>query len=327
MKIKKVVVIGGGTGTSVVLSGLKDHQHLDITAIVTASDSGGSTGRLRDEFGFIPVGDMRQCLAALASGENQDYVRQVLLYRFAKGDGLKGHNLGNLILTALEDIAHSPAKAIEIASQIFRINGRVYPITEETVDLVIEYGDGTILIGEDYLNFQKNGGKKIKQIKLSPRAKIYQKAKEVIEKADLIVLGPGDLYASLLANTVVSGFPQALAKNQGKFVYIVNLMTHFTQTHQMTALDHIKEVTKYCQRSPDIVIMNQQSIPKNDLEMYAQNQEFMVVDDLTGKLDFKVIKGDFISKIQPKKVIGDALERSLLRHDQKKLTQTLLKLI
>jgi uncharacterized cofD-like protein len=267
-KPTKIVVVGGGTGTSVVLSALKQLPNVELTAIVVVSDNGGSTRRLRDEFGFLPVGDLRQCLAALADGDNQTAVRDLLLYRFHKGTGLAGHNLGNLILTALEDMKETPGKAIETAGQIFRIKGEVYPVTEEVVQLQITYQDGTTLVGEEFLDDAKLGGKTIATISLTPPAKLYEKAETALLEADHIILGPGDLYGSLLANAVVGGFAETLQKSKAEFSYIVNLMTHFSQTHQMTAADHVKMVTKYCGRQPDRIIMNRGDISPTVLAAY-----------------------------------------------------------
>src|SRR3989339_1483070 len=160
---KKVVVIGGGTGTSTVVSGLK-HKPVEITALVSVADSGGSTGRLRDEFGFQPVGDLRQTLAALAKENGQKWIRKLLLYRFSKGEGLKGHNLGNLILTALQDMAGSTENALEIAEKVFRLRGKILPITNENVQLEIHFDDGTVLLGEHWLNQHSLGERKIKHI-------------------------------------------------------------------------------------------------------------------------------------------------------------------
>lgn len=329
MSEKRVVVVGGGTGTSVVLTGLKERADLALSAIVVVSDNGGSTRRLRDEFGFLPVGDLRQCLAALANGSNQDEVRKLLLYRFDKGNGLQGHNLGNLILTALEDMSGSPGEAIEVASKIFRIKGTVLPVTEENVQLVIEYADGTVKIGEDTLDDPKQGGKQIIQIKLSPRAKLYHKAKDAILTAHHIILGPGDLYGSLLPNTLATGFPAALKKSSAQFIYIVNLMTHYSQTHNMTAMDHIRAVTNYCGRQPDVVIINSGTIPELMAQKYQANHEFLVRDDTHqhSLANMRIVRDDFVSKVVAHKVPGDALERSLLRHDVAKLTKTLLTLI
>lgn len=329
MNQHNIVVIGGGTGTSVVLSGLKEVPHCHLSAIVVVSDNGGSTRRLRDEFGFLPVGDLRQCLAALAGGNNQAAVRQLLLYRFNKGNGLEGHNLGNLILTALEDLARNPGEAIEIAAKIFQVKGTVLPVTEANVQLVIHYDDGTTLIGEDVLDDPTLGGKKIAHISLSAPAELYQKAKTALLAANQIILGPGDLYGSLLPNALADGFQTTLQQAAGQFIYIVNLMTHYSQTHNMTAMDHIRAVSDYCGRKPDVVIINNGKIPAAIIAAYQAQHEYPVIDDTDQQTNvpFKIIRGDFVSKVIAKKIAGDQTARSLLRHDVKKLTDTLLSLV
>ncbi len=327
MQNKKIVVIGGGTGTSVLLSGLKQYKDLKLTAIVNVSDSGGSTGRLRDEFGFLPIGDARQCLAALADGKYSQQLRDLLLYRFSKGEGLKGHNLGNLILTALEDLSSSPAMAIELASKLFRLRGKVRPITNKNVQLVLEYEDGTVMIGEHHLDNPKFGGKKIINIKLSPHAKIYQKARQDILDADLVVLGPGDLYASLLSNTIVEGFTESLRQSKAKFIYIANLMTHYSQTHNMTLIDHIIEIERYCSRKPDIIINNNKKISKDILNKYKNNQEFPVIDDIVKNNQYQVIRQNLISNNIIAQSLNDTVPRSLLRHDASKLAKLVYSLL
>ncbi len=326
-KQKKIVVIGGGTGTSVVLSALSKQKKYDLTAVVAVSDSGGSTGRLRDEFGFLPVGDVRQCLAALAHGSLQKEIRKMLLYRFSKGSGLKGHNLGNLILTALEDLSDSPGKAIEIAAQIFNIEGKVFPITEQEIELVTEYDDGTVKIGEHLLDNPKFGGRKINQIKISPHAKIYKKAEKAIKEANLIILGPGDLYASLLPNTLVAGFKQALQQSKAKFLYIVNLVTHYSQTHKMTAVDHVAEVSKYCGRKPDIVLVNKEKLPRTISEQYAKQHEFVVVNDLDKNSSFEIIEEKLVAEVKQKQHPADEVPRSLLRHDGDRVGEVVGKIL
>jgi len=323
---KKIVVIGGGTGTSVVLSGLQQHQDdFDLVAIVAVSDSGGSTGRLRDEFGFLPVGDLRQCLAALASGTHQQLIRDLLLYRFQKGEGLQGHNLGNLILTALEDLSDHPAQAIEHASKIFRVKGKVFPVSESLVSLGIEYQSGKKVIGEHWLDDPNQGGQKINSIWLKPSSKIYHKAAKAIKTADLIVIGPGDLYASLLPNTLPIGFCESLAQNKGKFVYVINLMTHYSQTHGFSALDHLQELIKYGKRTPDVLIMNTGKFSQDILDKYAKAKEYPVIDDLDDRCH--VVRADLLSKTLTTQPENDQVPRSLLRHDSHKLAKILAELL
>jgi uncharacterized cofD-like protein len=342
MKKKKVLVIGGGTGTAVVLSGLKQYPQLEISAIVVVSDNGGSTGRLRDEFGFLPVGDLRQCLAALATGENESLIRDILLYRFNEKSSLKGHNLGNLILTALEDLAKqrkdSSARAIEIASKIFETAGRVYPISEQAADLVIDYENQQI-IGEKHLDNPKFGGQKIKKIRFREAKKIYHRAARAIKEADLIILGPGDLYASLLANALASGFTKAMQDNLnagGKFLYVLNLMTHFSQTHNMSAADHLREVTTYCQRQPDYILLNKEKIAPKILKHYASQNEWPVVDDLKQAKKTKQLTEIDWSKLTIKRydLLSTILvnqnqshSHSLLRHDKDKLAKAVIQIL
>lgn len=324
--MKKVVVIGGGTGTYVVLSALKNISGLSLTAIVTVADSGGSTGRLRDEFGFLPVGDLRQALAALAKENGQSWIRDLLLYRFTKGSGLEGHNLGNLILTALQDMTGSTAKAIETASKIFKLEGHVYPVTTQNVQLITRFSDGEEVMGEHLLDDPKNGGRKVDRIKIEPEAKIYSKAAESIEEADVIVIGPGDLYASLLPNLCVEGMKKSLSNNRGIYVYIVNLMTHCSQTFNMTATEHVKEIIKYGGRKPDLVVINSENVPQEISRYYAREKDYQVVNDLD-PAKFNVVKKDLLSLQRVAARKGDLIARSLLRHDSLKLTGIFKKIL
>lgn len=321
---KKIVVIGGGTGTSVVLSGLKNYD-LDLTAIVAMADNGGSTGRLRDEFGFQPVGDLRQSLAALAREDSQEWVRKLLLYRFSHGKGLAGHNLGNLILTALQDMAGSTPKALEIIQSILHLKGRVLPSTIDIVDLVVEYENGIKVVGQNKTNAEGIGGEKIKKVLLYPKAKIYPKTKNAIQSADIIIISPGDLYGSIIPNLIVDGMSSALKSSKAKFIYILNLMTRYTQTHNFRASDHLIEIKKYCGKIPDYVVINNEKIPENIIKKYQKEHEHPVENDLTSK-DFKLIIKPLI-KIFDVQEKADSIKRSLLRHDSQKLAQELMKII
>lgn len=320
-----LVVIGGGTGNFVVLSGLKEYD-LNLTAIVTVTDSGGSTGRLRTEFGFLPVGDMRQCLAALAS--DQSDIRKLLLYRFSKGKGLKGHNLGNLVLTALADIYGSEPKALEIAATIFKLKGKIIPITTTNIELKAIYENGLSLVGEHRIDEPKHkGGVKIKKLETKPKASIYKPAQEAILKADLIILGPGDLYTSILPNLIIKGVKKTFKQTKAKILYIVNLMTRYSQTSGFTAKDHINEIEKYLGRKVDIILINKTRIPTKIQTFYKTEKGFPTKDDLKNNSDYKIVRDNLLSQAIVKKPKADKLQRSFLRHDSKKLAQTINSLL
>jgi uncharacterized cofD-like protein len=320
---QKIVVIGGGTGSFVILSGLKEYP-LHLTAIVPVTDDGGSSGRLRDEFGFLPVGDIRQCLAALAS-EN-GLLRQMLLYRFAKGKGLSGHNLGNLILIALEDVVGSEPEAVAELAKIFRLKGQVMPISKKLVKLAARYSTGRVIVSEHKIEVHRlKGSEKIVKLYTLPKAKINPEAAQAIKQADMIIFAPGDLYNSLLANLVIEGTSQALKATPAKLVYIVNLMTLNSQTHGFSASDHLKEVEAYSGRKMDYVLVNNQSVPASIVKIYQKEEEYPVSDDL-GQ-DPRVIRRPLLSKAAYQKPKSDILKRSLLRHDSKKLARLITSLL
>lgn len=317
-----IVVIGGGTGSFVILSGLKKYP-FNLTAVVAVTDDGGSTGRLRDEFGFLPVGDMRQCVAALS---DDLLLKDVLLYRFEKCKGLKGHNLGNLILTALEDMSGSESKALELASNIFRIRGKILPVSLKLVKLTAEYKSGKKIISEHKIEINRLGkDDRIIRLYTIPSASVNPKAAKATEQADLIILGPGDLFGSTIANLVIKGVPEAIRQSKAKVILIVNLMTIKSQTHGFTALDHVNQIEKYLGKKVDFIIMNTKKIPSKVIQAYQKLDEHSVVDDL-GK-DKRVIRGDFLASSYFKKSKADQLKRSLLRHDSRKLASCIVSLI
>ncbi len=327
-----VVVIGGGTGTYTVLSGLKKYDDLKLKVIVNVTDSGGSTGKLRDQFGILPVGDFRQALVALAAeGNGNNLLRELFLYRFEKGDGLKGHNFGNLLLTALTDILGSEQKAIRAASKILRIKGEVIMVAEDDVDLVAEYEDGSVLVGEaaiDEPNEKHNSEVRIKDLRIQPSTEISEKAKEALEAADYIIIGPGDLYTSLLSNVIVPGVGETIKKSKAKIIYIPNLMTKYGQTHGFKESDFVEEIKKYVGKYPEIVLINNSVLPKEALKRYEESHEFPVKSDLKDE-KYQVIRKDLLNEeiIERKEEDVDIVKRSLIRHDSHKLADELYNII
>ena len=325
-KKKKIAVIGGGTGSFTVLSGLKKYP-VDISAIVAMTDSGGSNRVIRDELGLLPTSDIRQCLVALSEDEKEQSLRKLFNYRFSRGNGLNGMTFGNLFLAALADIFGSQVEAIKKTSQILKIKGKILPVTLTDSNLVAVYENGKKLIGERFIDEPKHSGKvKISRVSLKPKARIYSKTKRAILSADLVVIGPGDLYTSLIAALLTEGMTKALKKTRAKVVYIMNLMTRYGQTFGFTAKDHIRVLEKYLGKNClDFVLVNIKSIPKSALVKYKKEKELPVIDDLENSY-FKVIRGNFLSEKETKRVPGDILKRSLIRHDSKKIAKALVKI-
>lgn len=327
---KKIVVIGGGTGTYTVLSGLKKYpsDFFDLTAIVTVADSGGSTGRLRDEFGYLPVGDFRMALVALADdNETSAVLRNLFLYRFNRGAGLNGHNFGNLFLVAMTDIAGSEEGAIALASRVLRIRGKVLPVSREKLTLVAVYENGAIVRGEAHIDEPEerhDGALRIKNLFIEPMAaKATEEAKDAIRDADAVIVGPGDLYTSTLAALVVPGMKEAILNSNAHIVHVMNLMTKYGQTHGFTAREHVEEIARYTGRFPDTVIVNKRDLPEETLIRYRAQREFPVTDNLDSRDGYKIVRDDFLAQEEVKRSSGDVLKRSFIRHDSAKLAHVI----
>jgi uncharacterized cofD-like protein len=328
---KNVVVIGGGTGTYTILRGLKAYTGtINITAIVTMADSGGSTGRLRDEFGQLPVGDVRMALAALTTDVDTqaDVLRELFLYRFDKGDGLAGHNFGNLFLTALTEIVGDTSTAIETAGQILRVRGTVVPVTTDNVQLMATYDTGETVTGEHEIDEPGPDAhlNHITHLQVTPNATINPKARAAILDADLIVLGPGDLYTSILANCVIDGVREAMSSTRATLVYVCNLMSRSGQTIGMHSREYVAEIEKYLRVCPQYVVINSAPLPQYLLELYYQEGNHQVENN--GVPNNCVVHAvDIVSTESYMTKSGDTLTRSLIRHDGEKLARAVLNLL
>jgi len=315
----KIVVIGGGTGTYTVLTGLKKHP-VELTAIVSMVDSGGSSGRLRDEFGILPPGDIRRCLLALSNLPLEKVsLRQLFEYRFNNANGLQGHSFGNLLLTALTEITGREDLAIKEAEKILDVEGRVLPVTLGNSSLCARLEDGTIIKGETNIDIRRVRPElKIIDVFLDPPVKIFRESRKAILGADLIVLGPGDLYTSVIPNLLVEGVNQAIAEAKGELIYVCNLMTKHGETDGFSASDFIREILRYLKEAKEklrtVLLNGDFSVPQPVLKRYKQECGFPVKADVEkcGKLVPSVV-------VKPLAAAGQ-----LWRHDAKKLAKAII---
>lgn len=327
---KNVVVIGGGTGSFVVLSGLKKFaQELNLSAVVTVADSGGSAKQERDEFGLLPISDVRKALLALSGGNNRQQVilRRLFTYRFNEGgSGLEGGTFGNLFLVALTKILGSETAAIQEAEKILQTAGQVIPVALRSSNLIIEYTNGQIIVGEHYLdNFPGDGTVPVKRIYLLPPLKANPEAIEQIKKADLIIFPPGDFFASILVNLKVEEITSAIKKSQAPLLYILNLMTKYGQTYHWKASEHIHTLEEHLSCPLNFIFVNNKKIPPKTLTSYKKEKDFPVRDDLGN--DQRVIRADYLAKDSSVPEKGDSIKRSLIRHDPEKVTNQIMKLV
>jgi len=271
----KIVAIGGGTGLSTLLEGLKEYT-ANITAIVTVADEGGSSGRLREEFGILPPGDIRNCLVSLA--EVPQMMRDLFQYRFEEGDGIKGHSFGNLFITAMTQVTGSFKDAIEESSIVLAIRGRVLPASLDRIRLKAEYSDGTTKEGEDKI---PDEGRSIKKIYLIPGdAKPNPEAVEAIREAEIIVLGPGSLFTSILPNLLINQIGDEIAKRDIMKLYICNVMTQNGETNGFTAFDHLDAIISHTKKNLiNVCLVNSGRLEHRLLVKYAQEKSFPVIFD------------------------------------------------
>lgn len=271
----KIVAIGGGTGLSMLLKGIKKYTN-NITAVVTVGDDGGSSGRLREEMGILPPGDIRNCIAALA--DDEDLITKLFQYRFKTGEGLEGHSFGNLFLTALCAITGNMVKAVKESSNVLNIRGVVLPATLDDMKLLAEFEDGRIIKGESSIP-EAHG--KIKRLFTDPEiCRALPEVLIVIANADLIILGPGSLYTSVIPNLLVSGIVDAIEQSSAKKIYVCNIMTQTGETDNYTVASHVNALLNHAKGKKiiDAVLVNN-SLPDNISAGYAKNGSIPVILD------------------------------------------------
>src|ERR1700694_955849 len=308
----RLVAIGGGTGLSTVLRGLKEYT-TNLTAIVTVTDDGGSSGRLRSELGVLPPGDIRNCLVALADSESM--MADLFQYRFNEGDGLSGHSFGNLFIAAMCGIAGDFDRAIKESSRVLAIKGRVLPSTLANVRLEATLADGSIVTGETLIS---KSALPIRRLRLVPRnGPPLPEALEAILAADMIVMGPGSLYTSIMPNLLVPGIAEAIERSKATKVYVCNIMTQPGETTGMAASDHVRAVLEPTDRRLfDRTLINIEQ-PNRLLPVYERDGAFQVMPDLERVAAYGVnpITGNFIS------------ESHSVRHDPQKLAQAIINIL
>jgi uncharacterized cofD-like protein len=323
----RVVVIGGGTGSFTVLQALKAHSR-NITALVNMADDGGSTGLLRDELGVLPPGDIRQCLVALSDASLE--LRELFNYRFPGDSSLGGHSFGNLFLSAVEKMTDDFNDAVRIAGDVLRIRGRVLPITLIDCQLVME-AEGRTTTGQYAVETSNIKSTTLPKLSLSPKAALNPVAREAIAEADIIVIAPGNLYASLAPALLVEGLPEALKKRKAPLVYVANLVNKPNHTSEYGVHDYANEIERFIGGEHlDYVLYNIDTPTTDLLNLYALDGEHPTAIDkkLLMSTHYKAIPGHFLSHGVYKQNMNDTrIKRSLIRHDGAAVAAELMKIV
>ena len=307
-----ITTIGGGTGTFNVLSGLSGNQSLNLAAIVTAADSGGSTGELRDEFGILPPGDVRRAIVALA--EDSEIVRRLFEYRFKEGNRIAGHTVGNLLLTALSDIMGDFERGIEELCTMFDVRGKVIPVTLDNVHLGVTLENGERIVGESEIDVPKHDAWiPIRDAFLIGGGALNPRARETILNSDFVIIGPGDLYTSIIPNLLCTGMRDALKETQARIIYVCSIMTKHGETNGFCVEDFVRVLEQYV--GPDCldyVLVNSGELRPDLLQKYVLEGKAPVRlkrrEGLLG-MGLKIVERDFTS------------ETDYIRHDPRKLAK------
>jgi uncharacterized cofD-like protein len=310
----RIVTVGGGTGLSVLLSGLKNYTS-NISAVVTVADSGGSSGRLRQQFDVLPPGDIRNCLVALADAPT--LMRDLFQFRFDANSEFSGHSFGNLFLTVMTRLTGDFEKAIKETSKVLALRGQVIPSSLGDVALVAHYTDGSTVVGEDQI---PKARKVINRVSLTPdQPMATPDALKAIKEAQIIVLGPGSLYTSIIPNLLIKEIAQEIAKSQALKVYVCNVMTQPGETDGYTVSDHIKALLKHShEHILDYCVVNNGVVPEEILRRYSQDKSLLVVNDRKKieNLGYRVVEEDFTM-----------IQDGVIRHDPEKLARIILSFI
>lgn len=315
----RMVTIGGGTGSFVVLSGLKSYVR-NLTAIVAMSDDGGSTGILRDELGVLPPGDVRQCLVALSRWPR---LRELFNYRFEEGS-LSGHSFGNLLLTAMEKVTGSFEAAVHEAAQLLSVQGTVLPVTTHDVRLVTTTSSGERIRGESRLE-----GMPLERgsftVALEPECDLNPRAAQKIMAADVVVICPGDLYTSVIPHFLVRGMGETVRRSKAKKVVITGLMNK-EHTKGFQVHDYVREIERYAGGPlTDFVLYNTAKPPRHALERYAEEGELLTADEeIMAREPYTAIGGNFLSRRLATQQKSDMLKRSLIRHDPDRIARAIM---
>ncbi|NNG01651.1 MAG: uridine diphosphate-N-acetylglucosamine-binding protein YvcK [Desulfobacteraceae bacterium] len=317
----RIVTIGGGSGQYALLSGLRDVNNTIISAVVSMMDSGGSTGRLRDELGTLPPGDVLKCLIALSP--HRDLMRSILQKRFQQERRLRGHTAGNILLTMLSNYTGNFIGGIRAMAEIMAVKGDILPVTIDKATLVAELTDGSRIYGEGAIDEPRGDQrKKISDVFLVPHhsdaISVYPPVIDAIRSASFIIMGPGDLYTSIIPNLIVPGLKEALRQSEAPLIFIINIMTKYGETFQFKASDFVKKLEEFAGRPIDIIIYNNRRPESRVMALYAnQKAEFVTIDDtLPVWQNYKVISGDLVE-----------YSENIIRHDSSKLSNVIQQII
>ncbi len=316
-----MLTIGGGSGQYTLLSGLRDIKNIEITAVASMADNGGSTGRLRDELGVLPPGDALKCVIALSP--LREAAQKIMLKTLNGNRRLQGHKAGNMLITMLSKYTGSFPAAIKTLSEILEVPGRVLPGTTDKATLVAELTDGTRIYGESSIDIPQSAQREqIKDLFLVPHhngsISAYPPVIEAIKNSDYILIGPGDLFTSIIASLIVPGIKEAIQKSPAKILYVLNIMTKFGETHNYIGYDFVRKVEEYLERQVDGIICNNRKPNNRRIKRYlADKSEFVEIDKIEKRIGNCMIYAD------------DLLDTSgeIVRHDSKKLASLIQSII